>query len=85
MRQGLLEEIADLLQENATNYSVFLQAYEVPFVGGEIASAIIHNGLGLEAVLGGIDDVDVDTVWSEVADALLFPAMTVRGLMVRNS
>lgn len=73
MRQGLLEEIADLLQENATNYSVFLQAYEVPFVGGETASAIIHNGLGVEAVLGGIDDVDVDTVWAEVADALLFP------------
>lgn len=72
MKQELLEKIAVRLQENATNYSVFLKAYEFSFVGPIDASALVRNSLGTEAVLGGIDEVEVDTVLSEVADALFY-------------
>ncbi|QNM98594.1 hypothetical protein [Chitinimonas koreensis] len=73
MKQDLLEKITVRLHENATNYSVFLHAYEVPYVQQADSAALIRTGLGVEAVLGGVDEVEVGAVCTEVEDALLYP------------
>ena len=72
MKQDLLEKITARLHENATNYSVFLQAYEVPDVQPMDSEAIIRAALGAEAALGGIDEVDAGIVCAEVQDALFY-------------
>lgn len=73
MKQDLLEKITARLHENATNYSVFLRTYEVPYVQPMDSGALIRAGLGAEAALGGIDEVDFAIVCAEVEDALFYP------------
>lgn len=73
MKQDLLEKITLRLHENATNYSVFLQAYEVPYAQPIDPDALIRASIGAEAALGGIDEVDADIVCAEVEGALFYP------------
>lgn len=73
MKQDLLDKITALLHENAKNYSVFLRAYEVSYVHPMDTDALICAGLGAEALLGGIDEVDPVIVCAEVEDALFYP------------
>lgn len=73
MKQDLLNKITARLHGNATNYSVFLRAYEVPYVQPMGPDVLIRAGLGAETALGGIDDVDAGIVCAEVEDALSYP------------
>ena len=52
MNNEILEKIATLLRENAINYSVFLQTYQVPLLDRIDAQTIIQHQLGTSAVLG---------------------------------
>ena len=71
--RDLLEQIKAQLHEDATNYSVFLRAYDVPYSQPTHSHALIRAGLGAEAALGGIDEVEASVVCAEVADALCYP------------
>lgn len=73
MTPELIKNIASMLQDNATNYSVFLQMYQVPYTEPADPVAVIHACLGTDATVGGIDEVGPDAVCTEVEEALLFP------------
>lgn len=73
MKQDLFEKITARLHEGATNYSVFLQAYEMTYMQPMNSDTLLRAVLGAEATLGGIDEVDATLVCAEVADALFYP------------
>lgn len=66
MKQKRLTEMADLLNSNGVNYSVFVRAYlGVPESASDIGS-IVNELIGHETVLDGLRDADV----SEVVETL---------------
>ncbi|QCX51632.1 hypothetical protein [Ralstonia pseudosolanacearum] len=72
MNQKILDEVSTALNEGAVNYSVFLHLYQMSTMQNEGALGYIREALGADAVVGGIEDVPVDVVCSEVEESLLF-------------
>ncbi len=72
MDQRTLTEIADILNADSWNYTVFLQWYEVPLTRSKEASNIVKMALKTEATLGGIEEIQSASVWPEVKSALLY-------------
>ncbi len=72
MDQRILDEIADILNADSWNYTVFLQSYEVPLTCSTEASAIIKMALQTEATLGGIEKIQSASIWPEVESSLLY-------------
>ncbi len=79
MDQRILDEIADLLNTDSLNYTVFLQSYEVQLTRSTEASVIIKMALQTEATLGGIDDIQSAAVWPEVESSLLYTGNKAHG------
>lgn len=67
-----LKDIMMTLNHDATNYSVFLQAYDVPIVQSSASDVLIRGALGAQAVLGDIEEIPSETVWPEVERALFY-------------
>jgi len=62
MMQELLTEMADLLNSDGVNYSVFLRAYSgVPESASDIDS-IVNGVIGHDVVLDGVRDANVSEV-----------------------
>jgi hypothetical protein len=62
IKQALLTEMADLLDSDGVNYSVFLRAYSgVPENPSNIGS-IVNGLIGHDVVLNGVRDVNVAEV-----------------------
>jgi hypothetical protein len=57
MNSKTLEEIANLLEDDATNYTVFLESFEMSLSHPSTSAALIKGALGEEAVLSGIEEV----------------------------
>ncbi|MBJ7314281.1 hypothetical protein ACFOLJ_22530 [Rugamonas sp. CCM 8940] len=72
MKQELLDLIAAQLNENAVNYTVFLQFYEMPFTGAMDAQALIHEAFGANAVIGSKEEVQAEAVFPEVEESLCY-------------
>lgn len=72
MNQKILDEISVALNEGARNYSVFLHLYQMPMMPTEDALSYIREALGGDVVIGGIEDVSADVMYSEVEESLLF-------------
>lgn len=72
MDQRTLDEIADILNADSWNYTVFLQWYEVPLTCSTQASAIVKMALKTEATLGGIEEIQSASVWPKVESGLLY-------------
>lgn len=72
MDQQLLQDIAEILNTDSLNYSVFLQVHEMPLPKPPGTAALIKMALGTEAVLGEIKDVQSTSVWPVVEEALLY-------------
>jgi hypothetical protein len=72
MRQELLDQIAAQLNENAVNYTVFLQLYEVQFKESIDSQALINEALGANAVIGGREAFQVAAVCLEVEESLCY-------------
>ncbi len=70
MKQELLDQIAAQLNENAVNYTVFLQLYAVPFTESTDSEALIHEALGANAAVGGKEEVQAEAVCLEVEQSL---------------
>jgi hypothetical protein len=62
----------DELHDDARNYSVFLQAYEVVLPLPADSLTIIRNALGNDAALYFIEEVQGGELWLEVETALLY-------------
>jgi hypothetical protein len=60
------------LDAGSTNYVVFLKSYEVPPRPTDSAVALIEKALGTAVTLGGIEEVQSESVWPEVENALLY-------------
>jgi hypothetical protein len=72
MNSKTLEEIANLLEDDATNYTVFLESFEMSLSHPSTSAALIKGALGEEAVLSGIEEVQGASVWRLVEEALLY-------------
>lgn len=72
MKQELLDQIAAQLNENAVNYTVFLQLYQVPFTESTDSQALIHEAFGANAVIGGNEEVRAEAVCPEVEESLCY-------------
>jgi hypothetical protein len=72
VKQRLLVEIVDELHDDARNYSVFLQAYEVASPSSADSLTIIRNALGNQATLCSIEEVPEGSLCSEVENALFY-------------
>jgi hypothetical protein len=75
MKQELLEAIADTLNGNGRNYSVFLQVYEVPMVptvppAG--AAVIVADALQTKVTLIGLEEVLPGAVWPAIEEMLRY-------------
>jgi hypothetical protein len=66
MEQKLLTEMADLLNSDAANYSVFLRGYSGVTESASGIDSIVNGLIGHNVVLSGVHDVSV----SEVVDTL---------------
>jgi hypothetical protein len=62
INQALLTEMADLLDSDGINYSVFLRAYSGPTENSGDISSIVNGLIGHEVVLNGFRDVNVTEV-----------------------
>lgn len=72
MEQGLLTEIADLLNSDGTNYSVFLKAYSGATRGVSEVGDIVIRLIGHDVLVTEIRDSDVTEVADEVREGLSY-------------
>ena len=66
MKQELLTEMADLLNSDGVNYSVFLRVYSGVMESANGIDSIVSGLIGGDVVLGGVRDANV----SEVVETL---------------
>ena len=75
MKQELLEAIADTLNGNGRNYSVFLQVYEMPMVPAVRpagAAVVVGDILQTKVTLIGLEEVLPDAVWPAIEEMLRY-------------
>ena len=68
----VLKRIAEVLNEDSCNYTVFLQAIEVLLPVPTEKEAIIKMALGDKATVGGFEEVQNTSVWPVVENALFY-------------
>lgn len=74
MDKRILEEITNILNQESTNYSVFLKMFEMPIAHAAASSTIlVERTLGEGTILGGTENVPSSSVWSTIEDALRYP------------
>jgi hypothetical protein len=66
MEHGVLAEMADLLNSDGTNYSVFLKAYSGAILGTGEIGYIVSRLIGADVVVSAVRDSDL----SEVVEVL---------------
>ncbi|WP_428426924.1 hypothetical protein [Pararhizobium sp.] len=67
-----LKEIVSVLENDATNYAVFLESFEMSLTQPSTSVAQIKTALGEGAVLSSIEEVQNASVWTVVEEALLY-------------
>jgi hypothetical protein len=72
MEQNLLDDLMDILNEDATNYTVFLQSYDVHAPATRPSEDLIKEALGPNIALGEIKEIDRSSVWPVVEEALTY-------------
>jgi hypothetical protein len=72
MDQVILRKLAAILGKDASNYTVFLQSYEIRSPGALTSAAIIKQALGAGATPDYIDRVDGASVWPIVESCLSY-------------
>ncbi|WP_336763452.1 hypothetical protein [Asaia sp. VD9] len=72
MDHRVLDDIVEMLNEGAWNYTVFLHCTEMPLLGPVSESALMKAAFGIDAVIGEIKEVEKASVWPEIRDNLLY-------------
>ncbi|GAB6854097.1 hypothetical protein JCM15831A_11210 [Asaia astilbis] len=72
MDPRVLDDVAETLNRNGRNYTVFLQYTEVPLPGPVSKGTIMKAAFGIDAVIGEIREVEKASVWTEIRDNLLY-------------
>jgi hypothetical protein len=70
MNQSVLTEMADLLNSNGINYSVFLKVYSDDVIGASEVGDIINKLLNQGVVVSRVCDVEVSEVIAELQQCL---------------
>jgi len=79
MNSNALAAMAQLLNENGLNYSVFLQTYRVPIGGVASPQQIVQAALGNSAVIGGVQKITTHELLSEVQASLAYEGSSGTG------
>ena len=72
MKPDLLQRIVTALETDATNYSIFLAAYDVMPERTEDPEDMIRRTCGEQAVVAGLESVGGAAVWAEIEEALTY-------------
>jgi hypothetical protein len=70
--QTILNDLAAILNEGGTNYTVFLRSFEVDPTAPEASEILIREALGAETIVGEIKQVQCASVWPTIEAALTF-------------
>lgn len=70
MKQRMLTEMADLLNSDGINYTVFLKAYSGGIAGTSNIGDIVNGLVGNDVVVSGVSDSDVTEVVQELRQCL---------------
>jgi hypothetical protein len=70
LEQNLLDDLMHILNEDATNYTVFLQSYDVHASATRPSDDLIKEALRPNTALGEIKEIDRSSVWPVVEEAL---------------
>ncbi len=79
MKSAILSEMCERLNSNATNYTVFLQSYQVTATAGESSGNRVSSALGAEALAVEFQEVTEDEIVAEIQDSLMFSGDTGEG------
>ena len=79
MNPCLLSAIAEKLNNDGLNYSVFLQSYAIPITDHYDANAYIRDVLGNDAVAEVIKDIAGEEVIAEVESAISYSGFAGSG------
>lgn len=73
LTQELLDSITKLLNRNAINYTVFLRLYQLSMAAGnDSMRACIRNAVGPDAEIGGVEEIGVTDLLTEMDGLIRF-------------
>ncbi|HEX4330109.1 MAG TPA: hypothetical protein VH105_25190, partial [Burkholderiales bacterium] len=72
MNQDTLSKVADTLNKDGWNYTVFLRTFTAPFSLGTSSEQLIRNALGTNVTIAGLKQVSLSEVLSEIEPSISY-------------